>query len=99
MKVAIEAWSEIVTDVIPFSRLNDAYLGAMRNRETNFAIGAPELVKAWKVISEAERYRPMTGADIEQMLRGDVCKDCHGTGTEIITEGDYTTSRVCLHLN
>ncbi len=95
--VAVEAWIEIINGAVPAMRLNDAYLSAMRNRETNFAIGAPEIVKAWKEIQESERHKGNT-AWLSRMLSGDVCARCHGTGTEVIMNGNVATgSRPCDH--
>ncbi len=95
-RVAVEAWQEVIAGAVPVKRLNDAYLLAMRNRDSNFAIGAPEIVKAWLEIQASERHKPST-APLDRMLQGDVCQACNGTGTELITKGSTVLSRTCKH--
>lgn len=55
----MEAWAEVLSD-IPIDRLNECYVLAMKRKESNFALGAPELVKAWSELSEVVRYENLT---------------------------------------
>lgn len=96
LAAATEAWSEILVDTVPSHRLNDAYILAMRSHDTNFAIGAPQIVAAWKEIRQSEISRPKP-LSVDRQIVGDVCHRCNGTGTEIVVEGDYFQSKVCSH--
>lgn len=94
----VEAWSEVLIGVVPEARLETCYLWAMQHRDSTFALGAPEIVRAWLVVAEAERYRPVA-AKMTQMLQGEVCSRCNGTGVEVIRneKTKMTSSRPCSH--
>lgn len=98
LAAATEAWCEVLIDTIPIQRVADCYLHAMKNRDSSFPLSAGDLVRSWKDICNANRYKPVS-AGLDHQLRGDVCQDCNGTGTELITEGSMTYSRRCRHLS
>lgn len=97
-KAATEAWCEVLVETIPTQRLHDCYLHAMKNRDSSFPLSAGDMVRSWRDICNANRYKPVSAA-LDHMLRGDVCQDCNGTGTELIEEGAMVYSRPCKHLS
>lgn len=97
LKIAVGAWLEILNGAVPLPRLHDAYVAAMRQKDSNFAIGAPEIVSAWGEIRESERSKPAR-LNFRQ-LSGDVCSKCNGTGTEVVRDEfhETTSARPCSH--
>jgi hypothetical protein len=93
----ISAWAEIVFGVIPESRLQDAYVRAMRDNADGFTLTAPGLVKGYRDLCESERLAPQMPMD-RNLLPGNVCSRCFGTGLEQFIEADgYKSSRRCEH--
>lgn len=99
LAAAVEAWSEILFDVVPGDRLNDSYLHAMRNRESTFALAATEVLGAWRVINADEVHR---------REKDKPCALCFGRGfghvydpktdTEIVRECPHCGGRVITSL-
>lgn len=91
-----EAWSEVLAGVIPEDRLEDAYLRAVRDKTDTFPLSANELVAGYRALCESERSAPRLAQDVN-LLPGEVCQKCFGTGWEEFRENGYKQSRRCAH--
>lgn len=96
-EIAVESWAQVIGPAIPESKLEAAYIRAMTDKESGFALGASELIKGYRDHCESERYAPQTPMD-RNLLPGEVCQRCFGTGMEIFCDADgYKQSRRCEH--
>jgi hypothetical protein len=50
LAAAIEAFCEVLAGVVPEERLNDAYLYAIRHRDSTYPLAVTEIVEAWRRI-------------------------------------------------
>lgn len=94
------AWSEILDGEVPEKDLESAYVRAMRDKETGFALSAPELVQGFRAFCVSERTAPQI-AQNSNLLVGAVCPRCHGSGMEMVTAGPddrYSYARRCDHV-
>jgi hypothetical protein len=73
LAAAVEAWCEILYGVVPVERINDAYLLAMRSRNSTFPIAATEVIEASKKIA----------AEIDAKRRP-ACMLCGGRGSALV---------------
>lgn len=96
MRVAVEAWNEVLSGAIPIGRFSDCYVYAMRNRESSFALNAMDMIAAWKSIRSSEMHKTPPG---RFELSGDVCSKCWGTGVEVVEDEFHktTSARPCSH--
>ncbi len=69
--IAVEAWCEILSDVVPVERLQGCYLHAIKHRESTFPLAVTEILTAWRTIN-AEEHR--------QRERVKACRLCGGAG-------------------
>lgn len=72
---ACVTWAEILFGVVPYARLADAYMHALRTRKSTFPLNVSELCEAWRQIQESERYAPKPN-------KSEGCLTCGGTGYE-----------------
>lgn len=72
---ACATWAEILFGVVPYARLTDAYMHALRTRKSTFPLNVSELCEAWRQIQESERYAPKPN-------KSEGCPVCKGTGME-----------------
>lgn len=75
--VTVRAWAEILDGEVPENYLERAYVRAMRDKETGFALSAPELVQGFRSVCASERTAPRQDSNL---LPGEVCQKCFGTG-------------------
>jgi hypothetical protein len=47
MDLTIEAWAEILWNVVPVEKLNNAYLETMRTRKSTWPLSASEICVTW----------------------------------------------------
>lgn len=93
-------WVETLGGFVPEARLNDCYLHAARNRNSNFPMTATDICGAWKQIREAERLMPPIGS-YEWSRAREVCGACNNTGTILVVKRhsvlgrDYTYAQIC----
>jgi hypothetical protein len=90
------AWSEVLDGEIPEKYLEPSYLRAMRDKESGFALSSNDMVKAYRDICLSERSAPRL-AQATNLLSGDVCPKCFGSGMEQYVEGGYKQVRRCDH--
>lgn len=95
--IHIRAWSEILYDAVPQSQLEHAYRRAMQENEDGFPLTAPKLITGFKRFCESQRTTPRIAQD-SNLLNGEVCKRCHGTGMEEFVESGYKQMRRCDHV-
>lgn len=91
-----QAWAQILYGVVPENDLERSYLRAMRDKETTFALSAPEMVQAYRAECQSEIASPRPAQDAN-LLPGEVCQKCFGTGWEEFKENGYKQSRRCTH--
>ena len=91
-----ETWAEVLDGEIPVTDLDAAYIRAMRDKKDSFALTANDMVKAHRDNCESARVAPRVPQDAN-LLSGEVCPRCHGTGFEQYREGGYINSRRCDH--
>lgn len=91
-----EAWSEVLSGEVPESHLEAAYVRALRDKQGGFALTAADLVSGFRANCESERNAPRLVQDAN-LLNGQVCGKCHGTGMEEFTEQGYKQMRRCDH--
>lgn len=99
LAAAVEAWSEILFEVVPGDRLNDCYLYAMQHRDSTFALAATEVLAAWRFINSEEAH---------QRAKSKPCALCFGRGfgyvydpktdTEIVKECPHCGGKVITSL-
>lgn len=82
MIVAARAWAQILEGEVPDNYLEQSYVRAMRDKETTFALSAPEIVQAYRNICQDERAAPPIPMD-RNLLPGNVCGKCFGIGMEV----------------
>lgn len=58
LAIAIQAWAEIFYGEVPESDLSAAYLRAMRDKDSSFALNASDVVRAFRANCESERAAP-----------------------------------------
>lgn len=75
LAAAVETWCELLADVVPSERLNDAYLYAVRTRTSTFALAVTEVLTAWRAIAAEEA---------EQAKRRRHCHVCQGRRFEMV---------------
>lgn len=92
----IAVWAEIVFGVIPEAQLEAAYFRAMQDKADSFPLTASDLVQGYRANCESERSAPQIPQD-KNLLAGDVCARCFGTGWEQYREGSYANVRKCDH--
>jgi hypothetical protein len=97
LAASIAAWAEILFGVIPEPELERSYLRAMQDRESDFPVGAPSLVKAFRDNCASDAASPRIAQDTN-LLPGNVCSRCHGSGWEQYRDGNYMNSRRCDHV-
>lgn len=95
--LAVEAFAEICGGEIPLDDLEHAYIRAMRDSEKGFAPGADDLVRGHRANCASEAASPRPAQD-RNLLPGEVCKKCFGSGWEQFTEGGYKQVRKCDHV-
>lgn len=92
-----ETWAEVLDGEIPVESLDAAYVRAMRDKTDSFPLTANDMVKAHRDNRESARV-PASPPQDSNLLTGDVCPRCHGTGLEQYREGGYINSRRCDHV-
>lgn len=101
-KFVVGQWTETLAGFVPESRLNDCYLHAARNRNSNFPMSATDVCSAWNLIQAAERSMPAIGTYDWDRAR-EVCAKCNNTGTTLVVKRDevlgrdYTYGKACFH--
>lgn len=73
LAAAVEAWCEILYGAVPVERLNDAYVLAMRTRNSTFPLAATEVIEASKRIA----------SEIDAQRRPS-CMLCYGKGSALV---------------
>jgi hypothetical protein len=96
LAASIAAWAEITFGVIPENELERSYVRAMQDRDSSYAIGAPNLIKAFHDNCDSERAAPRIVQD-RNLLSGDQCSKCFGSGWEEFRESGYKQVRKCDH--
>lgn len=92
-----DAWTEILEGEVPANYLDAAYLRAMRDKGNGFALSANDLVQGYRDVCQSERAMPQA-PQYSNLLEGEVCKRCFGTGMESYAAPDgYLQSRRCSH--
>lgn len=92
-----EAWVEVLEPVIPESSLEAAYLRAAQDKGSGYPLAASDLVQGYRANCDSERAAPQI-PQTANLLTGDVCKRCFGTGWEQYREGGYANMRKCDHV-
>jgi hypothetical protein len=96
-QLAVETWSEVLDGEVPGNALQEAYIRAARDKTDGFPLGANDLVTGYRANCESERAAPRLAQD-RNLLTGDICKKCHGSGWEEFKENGYRQVRKCDHL-
>lgn len=97
LAASISAWAELLFGVIPENQLEWAYVRAMQDKDSSFALTAPGLIQGHRNACASEAASPRQPQD-RNLLTGDVCPRCHGTGFEQYREDGYVNSRRCDHV-
>lgn len=95
-EASVEAWREVVDGEVPERDLDAAYIRAMRDKTSGFGLAANDIVKGYRDNCESERVAPMP-QDVN-LLNGQVCPRCFGTGLEEYVEHGYKVARRCDHV-
>lgn len=93
-QAAVEAWSQVLRSVPEFE-LESAYVRSMETRDSGFAIGAPDVVRAYNELCKERSAVPSTHDYTAQVI----CKRCFGSGMEQYMDEGYLTSRRCNHVH
>lgn len=96
MALMTEAWTEVLEGEVPPSYLDAAYLRAVRDKGTSYALTASDVVKGYRDECESERAAPQIPQNT-RLLAGEVCGKCFGSGREEVISGGYRVSRRCNH--
>jgi hypothetical protein len=94
--ITLSAWTEILGGAVPENDLEPAYIRAMQDKENTFALGASEIVKAYRANCASERAAPRKPQTIN-LLEGEVCQRCFGSGWELVRKNGYDEARECGH--
>lgn len=91
-RLMIATWTETLQDLVPEQRLNEVFVYARRNRNSNFQMDVSEVCAAWNQIRESERHAmPRVG---QYDYRGtNVCPHCNNTGTRLVVKRDPLMQR------
>ena len=92
---AVEAWSQVVAGEIPLDDLHKSYVRAMRDKQDGYALTANDLVRSYRAECESERVTPRQH---HNLLSGEQCSKCLGTGMETYMEHGYSVARRCDHM-
>ncbi len=84
-RLMIASWTETLQDVVPEYRLNDAFLHARRNRNSNFVMDVSEVCNAWNLIKQAEKSAI---GRYELSSAREVCPFCNNTGYRVAVRRD-----------
>lgn len=95
--IHVATWSEILFGVIPEGRLSDAYVRAMQDNADGYTLTAPKLIQGHRANCESDRVGPQIPQE-KNLIGGDVCQRCFGTGWEQYREGGYANVRKCDHI-
>jgi hypothetical protein len=98
----VAVWTEALQDVVPETRIGEAFVYARQNRNSSFLMDVSEVCAAWKTLRESEKHViPRIG---QYDYRGtEVCRHCNGTGTKLTVKRhpvlgrDYTYGELCKH--
>jgi hypothetical protein len=91
-----ETWAEVLDGEIPAKELDAAYIRALRDKKDGFALTANDMVKAHRDNCESNRVPRLPQAT--NLLSGDVCPRCFGSGLEQFIDAEgYKQSRRCEH--
>lgn len=93
----VSTWEEIALGEIPEIYLETAYVRAMRDKDSGFALTASDLVQGYRANCESERALPQIPQS-NNLLTGEVCQRCFGTGMEQFRESGYANMRRCDHV-
>lgn len=92
-----EAWSEVLSGVIPEQQLESAYLRAIQDKADNFPLTANDMVAGYRANCSSDKAAPRLAQDAN-LLDGEVCKKCFGSGLEQYVENGYKQVRRCDHI-
>lgn len=91
-----ETWTEVLEGEIPANYLETAYVRAMRDKQSGFALSSNDMVRAYRDVCLSERSSPRL-AQGRNLLSGEVCPRCFGTGMEQYIADGYKQVRRCDH--
>jgi len=77
LMIHVATWSEILLGAVPENRLADAYVRAMQDSDNTYTLTAPQLIQGFRSLCASERNAL---AQTTNLLSGDVCKKCFGSG-------------------
>lgn len=92
-----EAWADVLDGEVPISDLERVYTRAMRDKTDTFPLTAPMMVKAYRDICDSDRAAPRIPQEAN-LLPGEVCKKCFGTGMEEFVVNGYRQAKRCDHV-
>lgn len=95
--IAVRSWCDVLDGEVPERDLEDAFRRALRDKDSSYSFGSSEVVKGYRANCESERAAPRQAQD-RNLLAGDVCGKCFGSGWEPTIVDGYKTRRLCDHL-